>query len=328
MLHRAGGKSPALFIATPTYGDLSAGYTYALAHSTVALEREGIAFELAIYSGDCHVDDARNRLVRDFLETSCTHFLFIDADLRWEASDLIKLLRHNVDVVGGTYPLKQDDEKFPVMMSGDGTKDEYGLIEVDALPTGFLLIQRHVFEKLYKEAPKFPPKSDHRSLLPLIFERTIHDGMRWGGDYTFCRKWKEHGKIYLDPTIWFEHFGENVWSGRYETFQKRQDGVKLPGLDDIANNCECPNTMVELVREWGNSSFSASSDMLSALMMIARNASGDIVEFGSGLSTLVLACSTEHTVHAHEHDPVWRDKLLKIIEEKDIDNIKIHYSLL
>lgn len=323
MMHRAGGKPSAIFIATPTYTDLSAGYAYALAHTTALLEKKGIAFELALYTGDCHVDDARNRLVRDFLESSCTDLVFIDSDLRWNAEDFVRLISHECDVVGATYPLKQDEEKFPTLLIDGEEVGESGLLKVEAVPTGFLKISRDALEILAAKSESFKPKSDHRSNIPLIFERQVHNGVRWGGDYVFCRKWGEIGDIYLDTNAWFEHYGESIWKGRYITHRKKGQGETLPGLDDIKAGKETESTISELLDEWGNTMFAASSDLLTTLMLLARNVDGDILELGSGLSTLILASATSHKVYCVEHNPIWRDKLKAVIESKQINNIEI-----
>lgn len=212
---RAAGQK--VFLAVPTYSGLAAGFSFALFHSADALRDAGIQHELALYSGDCHVDDARNRLVRDFLETDCTDLVFIDADLRWEPDDLVKLLKYDRDVVGSTYPFKADDAGYPVaLMGGDAVADKDGLLEVYALPTGFLRIKRHVLQALADQAIKFHPKSDDRSDFPLIFERQVHNGYRRGGDYAFCNKWRGMGgKIHFAPEFEFEHFGEHSWTGSF-----------------------------------------------------------------------------------------------------------------
>jgi predicted O-methyltransferase YrrM len=329
MLHKAApsGAVTKVFIATPTYDSLSAGYTFALFHTAQELEKRGISSELAIYSGDCHVDDARNRLVRDFLETDCTDLVFIDADLRWQPEDFIKLISYDRDVVASTYPLKQDEEKYPVrFLSEEIWSDADGLIEVESVPTGFLRIKRHVLQKLADNAVKFKPKSDNRSDLPLIFERQVHDGMRWGGDYTFCRKWREFGSIYLDPTMWFDHYGESIYNGRCSSWIKKFNGQELPGIEDIINGTDSEAVYTELFNEWGNQ-WAASPAMLCALAELSRGTCGDILEAGSGLSSLVMAAANPSViVNCLESNKEWADKVANIASKYNIDNLNIVLS--
>ena len=81
MFHRpVAGSGQRVFLATPCYGGLSAGYAFALFASSAALSKAGMVAELAIYSGNCHVDDSRHTLVADFLASECTDLVFLDAD--------------------------------------------------------------------------------------------------------------------------------------------------------------------------------------------------------------------------------------------------------
>ena len=40
-------------------------------------------------------------------DPSITHFLFIDNDITWHPEDIIKLLCHNKNIIGGVYPIKK-----------------------------------------------------------------------------------------------------------------------------------------------------------------------------------------------------------------------------
>ena len=213
MLHRRGKPADGrqkVFIAVAAYEGTGAGFTYAMFHTGAALAEAGIDFELAIYSGNCHVDDSRNRLVRDFLNSDCTDLFFLDVDLGWLAADFVKLLGYDRDVVAGIYPKKHGDDTYPVIpFPGEIWSDRAGLIEVQAVPTGFLRIRRAVLERLAASAVHYNSKNDAPSAIPLIFDREVHDGIRWGGDYVFCKKWREAGgQIFIDPVLRFEHSGE------------------------------------------------------------------------------------------------------------------------
>ncbi len=313
MLHRPtkGADGQKVFLATPTYGDVSPGYAYALFASSAALSDAGIAVELAIFAGDCHVDDARNRCVRDFLEGDCTDLVFIDSDIRWEPEDLVSLCQAPCDVAASIYPFKQDEGGFPVMfIPGEIWADEDGLIEVQAVPTGFLKIRRRVLETLAKDAVHFYPKSDARGKLPIIFERTVADGMRWGGDYTFCRKWRDlGGKIHVLPEVSLEHTGEKTWRGHLGHHQRVEAmGGLEASLFELRQGIECDETYNTLCKEWDNH-FSVGPDFLATIAALGRRGDGPVLETGSGITTLVLA-AVGAEVHSLEHDLKWAAKVL------------------
>jgi hypothetical protein len=319
MYHRPLGLNPGgrkLFLATPTYGGTEPIFTYALAETTAALVRAGIDYELAIYAGDCHVDDARNRLVRQFLMGDCTDLVFLDSDLRWQPEDFIKLAGYDRDVVAGTYPLKQTEENFPVRFLTEGgpiNLEPDGLIEVDGVPTGFLRIRRHVLEQLAANAPKYYGRADAgQAPTPLIFERTLEEGRRFGGDYTFCRKWRAMGgKIYVTPELVMEHAGTNIYQGSLGFFLRAQGDAIGECLKATREGRENNYVYDRMIQEWGNP-WGADRAMLAASVMLAREAK-TIIECGSGLTTLAMAAANpEAKVTAMESDLKWIGRVMDV----------------
>ncbi len=334
MFHRAGlpASGQKVFLASPAYRDVGVGYAYAMFHSSLALAKAGIAVELAIFSGDCHVDDARNRLVRDFLAGDCTDLVFLDTDMRWEPRDLVALCQYDRDVVGATYPLKQEEAAYPVLVLDDDAdwsntwSDEVdGLIEVDGLPTGFLRIRRHVLEKLAADAEEYFGKRDSGASTPLIFERSLTGTVRWGGDYTFCRKWRDAGgKIHLMPNVNIEHTGEWSWGGSFAETLRRKDGTTLRyAVDQIKTGSIDPSLFREARRYANNLCYGAREDVLTLCAVLARQAKGPIIEAGSGLSTIVMAAATDQPVYCLEHDPEWAEQLATMIEEAGVTGIAL-----
>lgn len=329
MLHRRGEPCDGqkVFIAVAAYEGCGAGFTYALFHTGAALQEAGIGYELAIYSGNCHVDDSRNRLVRDFLNSDCSDLVFLDVDVGWNASDFVKLLSYNRDVVAGIYPKKHGDDTYPVkVFPGELWSDADGLIEVEAVPTGFLRIRRRVLERMAELAERYNAKNDQAFGTPCIFERQIHDGTRWGGDYVFCRKWREMGgRIYIDPEMRFEHSGEQTWVGQVGMWFRQKSGIGLKtGLDAIRSGTETIEAMLDLRDAWGNT-FAASPIMLAGLVMLAREASAPILECGSGLSSLAMAAANPNVeIHCLENSPVFAEHLRIEANKHGLSNIHIH----
>ena len=122
-----------VMLATTSYGDPAASYTFSMARSREALTAAGIASAYLLLQGNCHVDDARNAVVRDFLASDCTELLFLDADVNWEPQALVHLCRRDLDLVGGVYPFRREGgENMPVRMAEGQMVD--GLLEVEGLP--------------------------------------------------------------------------------------------------------------------------------------------------------------------------------------------------
>lgn len=314
MLYRPGGR---VFLATPAYAGVDAGFCFALYESTKLLEEKGISSTLAMFAGDCHVDDSRNHLVNKFLSTDCEQLVFLDADLRWEAKDLEALIRRPEKVIGGTYPLKQEEEGYPVMPLGSLTD---GVQEVEAVPTGFLKIEREVLEQMYDAAEKT------NKGLPIIFERQTVNGIRWGGDTNFCRKWREMGgKVHLIADFQMEHWGTKRWEGSLRHhLEKESMGAVGACLLAIREERETAQHLADAVKEWSNG-WSAHPALLQVAVSMARASKGPVLECGSGLTTLAMA-ATGQTIYTLEHSKEWAKTLIesadRLLPDSDIKLIQ------
>lgn len=298
-----------VFLALPAgSGEITAPCVASLFEGQAVLAAAGYGVDLCIEAGNCHVDDARNSLVRQFMQTDCAQVVFIDADVGFRAEDLLRLVDHDADVVAGVYPKKQDDEDFPVYVHGDLWADPAGLVQVEGAPTGFMKIRRAVIEQLSEGAVKFIGSAGDPVPYAIIFERTIADGRRWSGDYAFCRKWAAlGGKIHVDPEMTFSHTGPKTWHGTLGAFWKRKHGVDAAekraafdrAVQALKDGTPEPEDFVALSQGWDNP-WAASPGLLAAAY---RCAAGRVLECGSGLTTLVMATKAEVT--SLEHDPVW-----------------------
>jgi hypothetical protein len=319
-------KSPSaggVFIAVPAIAGVSPETLSSLFDAKEVLLKNGVNSELAVCAYDCHVDDQRNSLVREFLESSCQTFVFIDSDLRFDPEDLLALIRYDRDVVAGVYPKKSEDRQFPVrFLGGEIWSDSDGLIEVESVPTGFLKIRRSVFERMYESVPRFVPPKDIRKLkVPLIFERTLIGNVRRGGDVEFCRKWRAlGGKIYVDPNMQFEHVGQKDFTGSLAHYLRAENGLvdsHIAGIiTKIKNGTATPKDYISLHESWDND-WTPPVEMLSILPELASGRK--ILEAGSGLTTLILA-ATGWEVTSLEHDLDWYRRMTEIIGKCGIDN--------
>lgn len=150
----------------------------------------------------------RNDGVAQAQGLGCPWILMVDSDMTFPPNALARLLAHQKDIVGGTYArrcLPHDNLAKP--KGGESQVVNGGLVEVDALPTGFLLIRTEVFEKLKR--PYF-----RWGVLEEGEERA--DGLKGpylpGEDYNFCEAARAAGfSIWLDVDLSYElvHWGEH-----------------------------------------------------------------------------------------------------------------------
>lgn len=318
-------KNSKVFLTTPVIGSPVAGYVFSLHETIMKAVAHQVPIEYCLYQNDCHVDDARNKLVSEFLKTDCDKLVFIDSDIEWNAEEFIRLVKHDADVVAGIYPHKNNHElTFPVAMLGEDVDVINDLVEVAAVPTGFLCIKRQVLEVLADKAEKFEDKSSG-DIIPLIFERTVRNNKRMGGDFTFCFKWREMGgSIYIDPEIELTHVGETTYKGSV-AHQNRiaRFGAVGAGLLEIVNKKTSATTYNDMVTAWGNE-WAIDAGLLTAISEMEMK--GDVLEIGSGLSTLVLAAKNpHHEVHCLEHDKNWKEFIERNIEAYNIKNVTVHH---
>jgi hypothetical protein len=189
---------------------------------------------------------ARNALAHQFLKTDCTHLFFIDADIRFHAPDVIKMIEADKDIICGIYPKKEinwgsvkramdsgvsNDElkwhtgSFVVNLvgyAGEVTVPVNEPVEIWNGGTGFMIIKREVFEKLADLVPSYTNdvtdlsgniKADE---IKEFFATSIEPGTNrlLSEDYHFCRLWRENGgKIYAAPWAHLAHVGSYVFEG-------------------------------------------------------------------------------------------------------------------
>ena len=177
-------------IAVPAYsGDLTAETKASVFEGVRAISSAGVDIEeFDVLPGVCYLDHARNILVNRFLKGSATDLIFIDADVGFDPESLLALCRVEHPVVAGIYPKKTDKPEWPVLTYPGELIAYNNMIEVVMAPTGFLRINRAVFEAL--DVPAYDnPDGPMRA----FFKTDIRDGYYWGEDVEFCRLLREAG---------------------------------------------------------------------------------------------------------------------------------------
>jgi hypothetical protein len=165
-----------LFVATPMYGGQCTGlYAKSCLDLQNIFTRYNIELKFSFLFNESLIQRARNYLTDEFVSrTDSTHLMFIDADIHFDAKDILAMLALDVPVVAGTYPKKTlnwKNIKAAILKNPDieenqleqlvgefvfnvkrGTKqfNTTELVEVSEVGTGFLMIKREVFEKMHE----------------------------------------------------------------------------------------------------------------------------------------------------------------------------------
>lgn len=313
-----------VLLATTSYDNPDASYTFSIARSREVLSAAGIQSAYLLLQGNCHVDDARNAVVRDFLDSDCTEMVFLDADVSWEPETLLALCRIERDLVGGIYPYRRESEEetMPVRHLPKIEVDPDGLIEVEGLPTGFMKIRRVVIETMAATARRF--LKDGGKPHPVLFERDYFGGGRRGGDIHFCMNWREMGgKVFAAPELRLGHAGTHVIKDSLGASLRRQAKTSLPWLvKQIRDKADTLDTYIEAFKAHGNR-YAALPDGLQLLVGLARQSQLPILEIGSGLSTIVMAAATEQKIWAVEHGEEYAEALETMTASAGIGNVML-----
>jgi hypothetical protein len=175
----------------------------------------GIEWTMETMTNESLISRARNTLVAKVLNTpESTHLFFVDADIGWEPWHLLVLLNRDVDVIGGLYPMKSLPVKWCVNGFEGAEEGPDGLQEVSKTGTGFMLIKRHVFEKLDAH-PATRPFNNDIGLDPVLnkymktyFDTAVRENRYYSEDWTFCENWRDlGGKVWVDKRVLLKHTG-------------------------------------------------------------------------------------------------------------------------
>ena len=164
--------------------------------------------------GDALIQRARNDLIAMAIETNCDDIIFVDSDQQWNPEWIFKLLDYPVDVVGGAVVKKCDMPMFNVKILPTSTIDEStGLMEVEALGTGFLRISKAAMIAVSDTSQEY---KDSNKTCKMVFNIEIVNGELFSEDNVFCRKWRNlGGKVFVDPAMTCSHVGLKKWEGSF-----------------------------------------------------------------------------------------------------------------
>ncbi len=192
-------------IGIPSNDEVKANFAMAFAALCLYSGYRGIPLALCNQKGSI-LPGNRNRLVREARKLNCTHLLQIDSDLTFPPGSLERLLSHKKAIVGCTYPRRSGPhDNLAIPLDKQPHAQVTGLAAVDRLPTGLLLIEMAVFDKMKMPYFRFPTLEECES---------YPEGNISGEDYHLCDAARAAGyDVFLDVDLSFQltHWGEAGW---------------------------------------------------------------------------------------------------------------------
>jgi hypothetical protein len=212
-----------VLLATPAYGgQVTEGYLQsliALIHSSYA---KGIQVDVMTVTNESLITRGRNEILSTFMKGAWTHLFWVDADIKFTPDHFWRLLESGHRVSATPYAMKGLNWERMAREGGDsatlransvhsvvnilpGSKMENGFAEVLDAGTGFMCIERSVFDELIAAHPETQYFSDGTNDAGAerhaIFDVIIENGRYLSEDYTFCRRWQKlGGVIWADVT--------------------------------------------------------------------------------------------------------------------------------
>ena len=237
-----------LVVATPCFGgQVSSIYASSIFQlQRVLRSKSNVQLKVLLRDGDALITRARANLMTMFLDDpTATHFLFVDADIGFDPDQVFRLIESGADMVAGVYPIKRVNwEKAQRAIETKRTdlpsaSLDYvleindpdhvavvnGFTRVRYAGTGFLMIRRHVFEKMCAHPDyaslQFFREHSHDALAGspnrfALFECMIDQktGTYLSEDFAFCKRWTDiGGEIWADLESRLDHVGPSVFHG-------------------------------------------------------------------------------------------------------------------
>jgi hypothetical protein len=236
-----------ILIATPAFGEVFyTPYVHSMfrLHRALTPKNWRLSFASIAYSD---IIEARNFLLTQWFDkTDCSHLLFVDADMGFEAELVLDMLALKKPLVGTIYTRRQIDLGRLAKLAAGGERSDNaiarahdfivrpmrsrpvrrinGFIEVEGCGAGLLLIQRACIAAMLKkmpdisdtQAPKTAPIAKTLSRLIRAFDPIITNGGRLSEDFSFCHRWRScSGEIWARADKTVTHIGLHRFEARY-----------------------------------------------------------------------------------------------------------------
>jgi len=211
-----------LHIGIPCYGGMVSEPTMtSFLRFTLLAQQAGLNWSLDTMVNESLVTRARNNLMAKMMTNKeATHFMFIDADIRFQPESILQMMAYEKEVIGGLYPKKALPVNYVINLKPE-TKIQGDIFTVDTMGTGFLMFKRNVYEKLIAAHPECKYVDDvglgkqYEPMMYSIFDCEIDErGHYLSEDWLFCRRWQRiGGEIWAHSKVLLNHVGHYEYAG-------------------------------------------------------------------------------------------------------------------
>lgn len=211
-----------LHIGIPCYGGMVSEPTMtSLLRFVLLAQKYGLHWSLDTMVNESLIPRGRNNLMAKMMTNEkATHFMFIDADIRFQPESILQMLAYDKEVIAGLYPKKSIPTNYVINLLPQ-TKIQGEIFTVDTAGTGFLIFRRSVYEKLIAAHPETKYVDDvglgkqYEPMMYAIFDCKIDEkGHYLSEDWLFCRRWQAiGGEIWAHSKTLLNHIGHYEYQG-------------------------------------------------------------------------------------------------------------------
>jgi len=151
-----------------------------------------------------------------------SHILFLDGDLRFGRSAVLRLLQSGKPMIGLACPQRQIAPRFSVTFLKKEARVAKGVVEVESIGMGATLVHRSVFETMIQKAVVFSSKAAPATIPALtgplynFFHPICTKERRLSEEASFCMRWRAQclGQIHalIDEEV--GQYGNHEFKGR------------------------------------------------------------------------------------------------------------------
>jgi len=223
--------SKKVVFCVPTVTRPYEAFVKSLEESVPLFDKAGWEHGITTTIGNPYISVARAEMTRRALDDKADVIVYLDHDLSWDPSDLLKLVETEGDVVCGTYRFKTDaEEKYMgSLMHDDGlpvVRESDGALKSQMAPAGFLKVTKFALNATAMAHPELLFGDPFNYSIDL-FNHGAKKGVWWGEDYAFCQRWHDMGKdLWTVPNLNIHHHGSDgtIYKGNLHEFLLKQEG--------------------------------------------------------------------------------------------------------
>ena len=235
-----------ILIASPTYdGSVRKEYMQAIMQLTDYFRQSDIGWDIVLEPCTM-LHTMRSVMASKALhDSNVSHLLFVDTDMGFSVSSIIKLIKTEKDIIGCAYPYRTIPLHLPVTRPSTSLRQTIsetvpyaikfspgvttvdvtdGVCEVAAIGTGLLLISCQALQTMVERGTvetfrtTFPYNQWYSEATYYgFFDHIKVDGSYIGEDYSFCHRWitECQGSIHALVDAEIMHIGNLPVIGRY-----------------------------------------------------------------------------------------------------------------